>query len=298
MSADHSIGEMAPRSEAPARDCPADPLTASVVRLVLHFGPDDRAVATGFLVAGRTGRFVATAFHNLSGGVSPYRRFALLEPPRPLEVEVWQGGDLIARFPTYAGGRSLFRVHRDPVMRAQCDIAAIDYGLLEANRAGGRLPDAFLATPGVNEPRTGPVYGRVRDMFLPAGRDVLVPGYPGGRDYAGRPIAVCCKIAAEPDDAMPFMLLSGPTSSGCSGAPVVARQCLLPEGGGYFPAGAAAPARLPGDIRVIDQWLGLYSGRLTSVGHDGDRLPAVTQIGVAWTITLVRATGDDGVPDA
>jgi hypothetical protein len=266
-------------------------MTGSVARLVLDFGPSGRAVASACLVRGRRGRFLATAFHNVSGGVSPEDRFVLGLPPRPLRIEVWLGDLPVGQFVTYAGGQSLFRVHPDPEKRRQCDVAVVDYALLEAN-AEAPLPRPFLEAVGVNEPLPGPVYGRVEDMFLPSGRDALVLGYPGGRDFAGRPIAACCKIAAIPDAGMPYILVSGPTSSGCSGAPVVARDF-----GGYFALGPSGPRRIRRELAVADQWLGLYSGRLQRLFSTGQPGPRTTQIGVIWTAAMVLAIGDAGIPD-
>lgn len=266
-----------------------EPMTGSVARLALDFGQSGRAVASAFLVKGRRGRFLATAFHNVSGGVSPGERFARNLRSRPLVLEIWLGDVWVGRFPTSVGGRSLFRVHPDPEVRRRCDVAVLDYPALAAC-AEVPLPQAFLDAPGINEHPCGPVHGRVEDMFLPAGRDALVLGFPGGRDFAGGPIAVCCQIAAAPDARMPYVLVSGPTSTGCSGAPAVARDF-----GGYLSLGPGGPRRSHGELAVVDQWLGLYSGRLTRLQDDGAR-PGTTQIGVVWTAGLVLEIGDAGVP--
>jgi hypothetical protein len=268
-----------------------DPMAGSVVKLVLDFGPSERAVASGFLVKGRHGRFLATAFHNVSGGISPYGRFFQGLPPRLLQIEVWWDDALVGHFPTYAGGRSLFRVHHDPELRRQCDVAVVDYALLEAN-ADVLLPPSFLEAAGVNEHPVGPVHGRVDDMFLPSGRDALVFGFPGGRDFAGGPIAVCCKIAAVPDARMPYVLLSGPTCTGCSGAVVVARDF-----GGYFAMGPQGPRRVLRELPVVDQWLGLYSGRLTRLFRNEQPGPRTIQVGVVWTAASILEIGENGTPD-
>jgi len=268
-----------------------DPLFDSVVRLFLDFGDAGQAVGSAFLVNGRHGRFIATAFHNLSGGISPFDRFHLDFPPRPLSIDVWYGGVRLGRFPTYAGGRSLFSVHPDREMRKQCDVAIIDYALLEANADAG-LPRRFLEAKGVNEQSSDATHGYVQDMFLPAGRDALILGFPGGRDFAGRPIAVCCKLAAPPEAEMPYLLVSGPTYSGCSGAVAFARDY-----GGYFAETRSGLARAMRDHPVVDQWLGLYSGRLTSLRREEAEAPRTTQIGVVWTAGIIQEIGDHGVPD-
>ncbi|MHC1711390.1 MAG: hypothetical protein AB9872_04480 [Solidesulfovibrio sp.] len=268
-----------------------DPMAGSVVKLVLDFGPSERAVATAFLVKGRYGRFLATAFHNVSGGISPYGRFYHGLPPRLPRIEVWCGDVLVGHFPAYAGGRSLFRVHPDPEVRRQCDVAVVDYALLEAN-ADAPLVASFLEAAGVNEHPVGSVHGRVDDMFLPAGRDALVLGFPGGRDFAGGPIAVCCKIAAAPDVRMPYVLLSGPTCTGCSGAPALARDF-----GGYFSLGPQGPRRVLRAVPVVDQWLGLYSGRLTRLLQNNQPGPHTIQIGVVWTAASILEIGENGTPD-
>ncbi|WP_428565194.1 MAG: hypothetical protein ACP59X_03730 [Solidesulfovibrio sp. DCME] len=279
----------APRPAFPAAPG-ADPATAGVVRLVLDRGAAGAAVATAFLVAGRRGRFLATAFHNLSGGLTPGERFLRGLPPNPLSFEVHLGAVRVGRFSAYVGGRSLFRVHPDPGLRGGCDVAALDFGVLEAV-AGGPLPRAFLEAPAVNEAPAVPGHGQVTDMYLPAGRGVLVLGYPGGRDYAGRPLAVGCALAAAPDPAMPYLAVSGPTSRGCSGAPAVARDF-----GGYLALGPTGLGRARPGLAVADQWLGLYSGRLTRLGTGGPG-PATIQVGVVWTAGVVLETGEDGVPD-
>jgi hypothetical protein len=265
-------------------------MATSVVRLVLDFGPAGRAVASGFLVMGRRGRFLATAFHNCSGGISPESRFGRERQPRPLSIEFWHDETQVGRFPTYVGGRSLFRVHPDPEVRRGCDVAVFDCDLL-ASLADPPLPPEFLDLPGINEHPPGSVHGRVEDMFLPSGRDALVLGFPGGRDFAGGPIAAGCKIAAAPKARMPYLLVSGPTSSGCSGAPVLARDF-----GGYLALGPSGPRPARPDLAVVDQWLGLYSGRLRRLHDDGTRA-ALTQIGVVWTCGLVLDVGNEGVPD-
>jgi hypothetical protein len=267
-----------------------DPLAGSVARLVLDRGPTARAVATAFLAKGRRGRFLATAFHNLSGGLAPGDRFAQGLPPRALDLEIHLGSLRVGRFASYVGGRSLFRVHPDPEIRRACDVAVLDFTALEAC-ADAPLPGAFLDALGINEQPDGPGYGRVTDMFLPAGRDALVLGFPGGRDFAGTPLAVGCKIAAAPDPTMPYLPISGPTAQGCSGAPAVARDF-----GGYLALGPGGPQPAGGDLAVVDQWLGLYSGRLTRLRNDGPG-PGTIQIGVVWTAGLVLDIGDAGVPD-
>ncbi len=267
-----------------------DPACAGVVRLTLDRAGEGRAVATAFLVRGARGRYLATAFHNLSGGLAPWARFGRGLVPGPVSFEAHLGELRIGRFAAYVGGRSLFRVHGDEEVRRGCDVAVLDVAVLEAC-ADGPLPRAFFEAAAINEATGDPAHGRVEDMFLPAGRDALVLGFPGGRDFAGGPLAVGCKIAAVPDPAMPYVPVSGPTSRGCSGAPVVAR-----EFGGYLALGANGPRRARTDLAVVDQWLGLYSGRLTRLRDDGAG-PATIQVGVVWTAGLVLEIGADGVPD-
>ncbi len=267
-----------------------DPAAAGVVRLVLDRGAAGKAVATAFLAWGGRGRFLATAFHNLSGGLTPQERFLGGQPPRPLSFEILLGGASVGRFPAYVGGRSLFRVHPDPEVRRSCDVAVLDFGALEA-LADAALPGSFLEAAGVNEPCPRPGHCRVADMFLPAGRGVLVLGFPGGRDYAGGPLAVACALAAAPDPAMPFLPVSGPTDRGCSGAPAVARDF-----GGYFALDRDGPRRDLAGLAVVDQWLGLYSGRLTRLRFGGEG-PATVQVGAVWTAGLVLEIGEAGVPD-
>lgn len=269
-----------------------DPVSSQVVKLVLDFGGKFWAVGAGFIISCPKGRCVATAFHNFSGGLSPMARFQGGEPPRPLTVEAVFEGETVARFRPYSKGRSLFRVHPDALECGNCDVAVVDFDVLAAHALEGCENSEFWSLPGINVCGNGRRRGyvQVSDMYLSAGHDVLVFGYPGGRDFREGPIGVGCKIAAQAGDDEPCILLSGHTSTGCSGAPAVARGF-----GGYISLDEEGLVRKQREVPIIDQWLGLYSGRLESVGSGLGAKK--TQIGVVWSSRTVLEVSCDGIHD-
>jgi len=276
--------------EAPAH---CDPVSSQVVKLVLDFGGGKYwAVGAGFMLSGPSGPFMATAFHNFSGGLSPAARFQGRQPPRPLQVELVFEGRTVARFAPYEKGRSLFRVHPHAQICGNCDVAVVDYDDLRAHAAEDGADSRFWELPGINAYGNGNCrgYRQVSDMYLSAGHDVIVFGYPGGRDFREGPIGVGCKIAAQAGQAEPCLLLSGHTSTGCSGAPAVARGF-----GGYIAMDEGGLVRKERDAPITDQWLGLYSGRLESVGSGLGAKK--TQIGVVWSSHTVMEVAEHGMRD-
>ncbi len=267
--------------------------SSCVVKLALDFGFKGWAVGTGFLLAGVNGPCVATAFHNCSGGISPMARFKGEARPNPLHIEMFFEGQRVARFAPYGKGCSLFRVHPDMERAGWCDVAVLDLDSLRHVQDENGASSPFWTNPGIYTTFAkcgGGDYALVTDMFLAAGHDALVFGYPGGRDFHESPIGVSCKIAALTEIKEPRLLLSGHTSAGCSGAPVVAR-----EFGGYFSIGSSGLVRRCPDVPLVDQWLGLYSGRLENIGAGPSARN--TQIGVVWSARIVREVADMGVHD-
>lgn len=273
-----------------------DPVSACIVKLILTLEPNLWAVGTGFVLSDPDGPCLATAFHNLSGGISSRTRFGAQIPPRPVLVEVMYAGETVARFMPYADGRSLFRVHKNLLTRSVDD--QWDVAIMDMDRLRGYMTDRADTNPlweqrGINEMHADceDAYVQVEDMFLPAGRSALVFGFPGGRDFSGQPIAVSGSIAAHGGDTAPYLLLSGHTSAGCSGGPVVAR-----EFGGYFRHEKECLIRHTPSAPLVDQWIGLYSGRLEPAATDNGP-QEITQVGVVWSAQTVRSVVQYGVYD-
>ncbi|MCJ2163436.1 MULTISPECIES: hypothetical protein [unclassified Pseudodesulfovibrio] len=218
-------------------------------------------------------------------------RFKDREAPNPLRIELFYDGHHVASFSPYEKDRSLFRVHPDMEGAGWCDVAVLDLADLRDKKKEEGENSPFWTHPGIDTSAAPPhsaAYALVTDMFLAAGRDALVFGYPGGRDFHEMPIGVGCKIAALTGAKEPGLLLSGHTSAGCSGAPVIARDF-----GGYHTLESAGLVRKHCEIPLVDQWLGLYSGRLENVGagyHDGN-----TQIGVVWSARIVNEVATTGI---
>lgn len=262
-----------------------------VVQLALNFGQSRWGVGAGFVVAGRNGPFVATAFHNLSGGVSVEERKAGAYP-NPVQVELYYEGREVAKFMPYVRQRSLFRMqdHPEKEKAGWCDVATLSLSTLAEWKTKGDEDEPFWSCPGIGADLESRDYALRDDMFLAAGRDTLVFGYPGGREYFGDPIGVGCKIASCGGQE-PQFLLCGPSSAGCSGAPVVARDF-----GGYWHKREGILERKSPHVPIVDQWLGLYSGRLESVGSSAER--DSTQIGVVWSAQSVQMVAFAGTRDS
>ncbi len=278
----------------PATVPQADPALSQVVKLILHFGQHKKAVGAGFIFSCGAKTWLATTFHNLSGGISPMARFRDRAQPRPVMVDIVHQGKSVARFSPYAKGKSLFQVHPDPCGIGGCDVATLELETLAEHKTDGAHNTLFWTLPGLDTTTCGAPdcdgYALVSDMFLPTGHDALVFGYPGGYDYRDHPIGVSCKIAAQAGDVEPCLLLSGHTTSGCSGAPVIAR-----EFGGYFSLSSDGLKKRRPDTALVDQWLGLYSGRLENTGPG--QQPHNTQIGVVWSALTAQEVARDGVRD-
>ncbi|WP_147820147.1 hypothetical protein [Salidesulfovibrio onnuriiensis] len=270
---------------------PPDPAAANVVRLVLTFGDSSQAIGTAFLVSGPDCPHLVTALHNFTGGVSAMARKRGDRAPRKVLVTMYHGPDKVAAFSPYQGTQGIFRMHPRPEENDWCDIASVSCDALREWAAPEALDHPFWELAGIDMPHTEKGYAQVEDMYLPTGKGALLFGFPGGRDYREHPIGVSCALAAGlPRES--YILLSGHMHAGCSGAPVVAR-----EFGGYFALREDGPVRTLRDTPVVDQWLGLYSGRLLDMGAPG-LASAETQVGVVWTPELVREVVDRGVPDS
>jgi len=276
-----------------------DPVSACIVKLILTLEPNLWAVGTGFVLSGPEGPCLATAFHNLSGGISAQARFGAHIPPRPVLVDVVYAGESVAHFMPYADGKSLFRVHKNLMTRSgdyQCDVAVMDMALLRSHITDKADDNPLWEQKGICAMHAdcADAYVQGEDMFLPAGRSVLVFGFPGGRDFNGQPIAVSGSIAAHDGDTAPYLLLSGHTSAGCSGGPVVAR-----EFGGYFRHEKECLIRHTPSAPLVDQWIGLYSGRLEPAANaTANKGPQeITQVGVVWSAQTVRSVVQFGVCD-
>lgn len=265
-----------------------------VVKLILDFGHNSWAVGSGFLLPGMNGTCMATTFHNFSGGISPMARFKDGAMPNPLRIDLFYEGQRMAGFTPYGKDRSLFRVHPDMQASGWCDVAVLDLAELKTEQDEEEKNSNFWTHPGIDvssAPRYNADYALVTDMFLAAGHDALVFGYPGGRDFHEMPIGVSCKIAALTEEKEPGLLLSGHTSAGCSGAPVVAR-----EFGGYNSLGPSGLVRKNNSIPLVDQWVGLYSGRLENIGEG--QLAGNTQIGVVWSARTINEVATKGIYEA
>lgn len=262
-----------------------DPIQNYLIKIIIDLGDESWAVGSGFILYYKKTQYLVTAFHNLSGGISAEAHFKQKFPPRPSRIELYYADQLLLSFVPYVHNKSLFTVHPAATHLRGCDVATINLHTIIPE--GITIPNwnNTLGFPiGSTQETPEPPHHIVTDMFLPAGSNALVYGYPGGRDYNGRPIAVGSKIAAY-DPNEPTILLSGYTSSGCSGGMVIARDT-----NGYLKTDSNNHlTRALNSYPLVDQLLGVYAGRLEGL-TTGSSSFIRTHIGVVWTTQVILET--------
>ncbi|MFK4765230.1 hypothetical protein ACI3L3_10690 [Desulfobaculum sp. SPO524] len=292
MDSFHAKHSLTAHSGQPSRAASSDdPARDSVVRIILNLGDAGHAVGSGFVVAGPGGPSVITAFHSLSGGVCLRERLRAKTMPPPMRGSIRHGAEVIAEFPLYQRGISIFLRHPAPERANWCDVACIPFDTLTLYAVGASRAARFWSLPGIDLPRVDDGATLVDDMAVPVGKPVLLYGYPGGRDFWGAPIGVSATIAAHAPERS-FLLISGDMDMGCSGAPAMAR-----EFGGYMRSAQDGPQHVASRTPIVDQWLGMYSGRLYAVDAARQVTQHETSVGVVWTPETIRDVITDGVPD-
>lgn len=259
--------------------CLPDPIHKHLIKIVIHLGREQWAVGSGFVIRYRNKQYLVTAFHNVSGGVSAEARFNHNMPPRPTQVELYYEGQLLLSFLPYASRRSVFLIHPQAKYIGYCDVAVMDLSITISNLSGNALwsDTVGLQLQADASSTQKNAHQLVSDMFMPVGSNVIVYGFPGGRDYKGHPIGVGSKLAACSPEK-PLMLLSGYTSSGCSGGLTLARDI---NGYNQLTDNCTLTRNLTG-TPVVDQWLGVYAGRLEGLEAGEESGIIRTHIGVVW----------------
>lgn len=262
-----------------------DPMQHYLIKIIIDLGDDSWAVGSGFILYYKKTQYLVTAFHNVSGGISAEAHFKQKFPPRPSRIELYYADTLLLSFVPYVHNKSLFTVHPSATHLRGCDVATLNLHTIIPENTITPHWDNTLGFPldfCQNTPASP--HRIVTDMFLPAGSNALVYGYPGGRDYNGHPIAVGSKIAAH-DPNEPTILLSGYTSSGCSGGMVIARDT-----NGYLRiTDNNQVTRALQSYPLVDQLLGVYAGRLEGL-TTGSSSFIRTHIGVVWTTQVILET--------
>jgi hypothetical protein len=122
-------------------------------------------------------------------------------------------------------------------------------------------------------------------LFHMAGNDLMIVGYPlSSYDGAMLPIWKRGSLATEPlaaVDGKPMFFVDAASTQGMSGSPVVRR---------VFGPAAMADLTIKGDAIVVDEFVGVYAGRLGS--KDLERV----NLGYAWHGVLVDQIISGGVP--
>lgn len=124
--------------------------------------------------------------------------------------------------------------------------------------------------------------------------DVFVVGYPWGLSSSrsrgeGLPIYKRGSIASDPIvdySRLPCILIDCRTTSGLSGSPVIASRSgiFMPEG--KFSANTT--------IGTVSSFLGVYSGRLIGDEPTSEQGREISEIGMVWKATALRAIAERG----
>lgn len=260
-----------------------DPMQQHLVKIVISLAEDQWGVGSGFIVRLKNRQYLVTAFHNLSGGISCEARFKHNIPPRSSNIELYYYDKFIFSFSPYKAGKSLFTVHPSPVACDFCDIAILDICTMLGTKSTSPLSNNVIGLPieSVSLPHPfSPHHHLVDNMFLTTGSNVLIYGFPGGRDYYGAPIGVGSKIAAYSPTARQI-LLSGYTTTGCSGGMVIARKTNdTSQLESTLKDGTQSPPL------ILDQLLGIYAGRLEGLEAESSQI-ARTHIGIIWNVQTI-----------
>ncbi len=278
-----------------------------VVHMTMRFNDTVLAIGTGFIYRYKSGLYVVTAWHNLTGRHPDTLEFASKNGGVPNNILVRLPVDALGSItrlpvviPLEGEDSALFMVH--PKGWPRIDVAVIPLELKGRVRTEFDFPDGtkkevLLSLEELAGGQSQSVVSAVQDYFVPDNEvvkawfetvevteELFIPGYPQNvHDIYTQPVWKRATVASSVQQGwnrLPKFLVDSASKSGMSGSPVLY----------YSPKGKVV---LKGLEHKFDSEVAILAG--VYVGREGVTSSADPQIGIVWHASVIQEIIEGGV---